>query len=352
MAHITRGETFSDGESVTAARIHKLIDDAVIAEVPAATLTGTIDAARLPASGIAAGVIALTTDKLAGGVAGVLAEVTPDATHFTLSGGALALAAGGVDTTELAAEAVETAKIGDGQVTLEKITSVAASKLLGRGSAAGSGAPEALSIGTGLTLSGTTLSATPSGLCKAFLDLRGQTTTITAIDTSSDWIEVDVSFSVGDFFVATETVGNFANGTPYYIVEVVSTSPNRYKVSASAGGSALNLTSATLPSQDFNGYHIGASLNVSRVEYVDVDGSGGFPSTTPGLKITFTTGIGAAYYTAIIQGDRSWSYDHLPVVPISVVKSSAYIQFGLQHASAWVVPEYQDPYNVDVAIFA
>lgn len=54
--------------------------------------------------------------------------------------------------------------IDAGVVTYAKMQDVsAASRLLGRGSAAGSGDPEEIAIGTGLTLSGTTLSSTNTG---------------------------------------------------------------------------------------------------------------------------------------------------------------------------------------------
>lgn len=57
---------------------------------------------------------------------------------------------------------VTTAKIADGAVSYAKIQSVTASRILGRGSASG-GAPEELTVGSGLSLSGTTLSATGGG---------------------------------------------------------------------------------------------------------------------------------------------------------------------------------------------
>jgi len=59
-------------------------------------------------------------------------------------------------------EAVDTSKLADGAVTYAKVQTVTASRILGRGSASG-GAPEELTVGTGLSLSGTTLSATGGG---------------------------------------------------------------------------------------------------------------------------------------------------------------------------------------------
>ena len=54
-------------------------------------------------------------------------------------------------------DGIVTAKIADSNVTLAKIVNVTATRLLGRGSA-GTGAPQELTVGSGLSLSGTTLS--------------------------------------------------------------------------------------------------------------------------------------------------------------------------------------------------
>lgn len=60
---------------------------------------------------------------------------------------------------------IATAQIADGAVTFAKIVDIsAASRLVGRGSAGGAGDPEQISLGTGLSMSGTTLSASAAGL--------------------------------------------------------------------------------------------------------------------------------------------------------------------------------------------
>lgn len=59
--------------------------------------------------------------------------------------------------SKINANAVETASIMDAAVTKAKIENVAASKLLGRGDS-GTGAPQEITLGTGLSMSGTTVS--------------------------------------------------------------------------------------------------------------------------------------------------------------------------------------------------
>jgi len=53
------------------------------------------------------------------------------------------------------------AAVPDNAITFAKIQDVPASRLLGRGAAGGAGDPEELTVGSGLSLTGTTLSATP-----------------------------------------------------------------------------------------------------------------------------------------------------------------------------------------------
>lgn len=70
-------------------------------------------------------------------------------------------ASAGSNSTTIANNAVTTAKILDAAVTYAKIQDVsAASKLLGRGSAAGAGDVQEITLGTNLSMSGTTLNAT------------------------------------------------------------------------------------------------------------------------------------------------------------------------------------------------
>lgn len=85
----------------------------------------------------------------------------------------------------IANDAVTTAKILDANVTLAKMADLAADRLIGRGNGGGTGVPQAISLGTGLSLSGTTLSASASGGVVPGLDPRSaiyNTFTPTGID--------------------------------------------------------------------------------------------------------------------------------------------------------------------------
>lgn len=72
-------------------------------------------------------------------------------------------ASAGSNSTTIATNAVTTSKILDANVTKAKIENVAADTLLGRGNGGGAGAPQEITLGTGLSMSGTTLNSTGSG---------------------------------------------------------------------------------------------------------------------------------------------------------------------------------------------
>ena len=88
---------------------------------------------------------------------GDVQELTVGST-LVISGTALGVASGGITATQLASDSVTTAKITNDAVTLAKIQNITTNRLLGRGTAA-TGDVEEITIGSGLSLAGTTLSA-------------------------------------------------------------------------------------------------------------------------------------------------------------------------------------------------
>ncbi len=85
-------------------------------------------------------------------------------TNGTLTNERVLTASGRVSITDAGAGSTATLDVPNDAITYAKIQNVsAASRLLGRGSAGGSGDVEELTISTGLTLTGTALSATGSG---------------------------------------------------------------------------------------------------------------------------------------------------------------------------------------------
>ena len=102
---------------------------------------------------ISAGVLSAAAIDLSGAEAtGTLA-----AGRFPALTGPVTTAAGALGTT-IATNAITTTMITDANVTKAKIENIAASMLLGRTSG-GAGAPQEITVGTNLTMTGTTLSA-------------------------------------------------------------------------------------------------------------------------------------------------------------------------------------------------
>lgn len=90
-------------------------------------------------------------------------RVNVDGSTITKPSGVLGVPSGGIGSTQLASNAVTTDKITAANVTLAKIANASAnSKLLGSGASGSGSAYVELTLGTGLSMSGTTLNSTGS----------------------------------------------------------------------------------------------------------------------------------------------------------------------------------------------
>jgi hypothetical protein len=104
------------------------------------------------------------------------------------------------------------ATIGNDVVTYAKMQNVsAASRLIGRGSAGGAGDPEEITLGTGLTMTGTTLSSSSSGGTVTSVDVSGGTTGLTTSGgpvTGSGTITIAGTLAVANGGTGATTAGS------------------------------------------------------------------------------------------------------------------------------------------------
>ena len=154
--------------------------------------------------------------------------MTPNAAQLEISAGTLQVKAGGITATELASNAVTTAKIAastgatDG-VTFAKLQHVTDARLLGR-SAGSNGVPQELTVGTGLALAAGVLTATASaGFALAGFAQKTETQTVTK---AAGWTDI------GDL---TVTVTPQSSASTFLLFAVV----NAACLGSSAGGGAV-----------------------------------------------------------------------------------------------------------------
>ncbi len=183
----------------------------------------------------------------------------------------------GTVATTIAANAVTTAKILDANVTLAKIANAAASsKLVGSG-ASGSGAPYVeLTVGTGLSVSGTTLSATGSGgtVTTTGSPASGNLTKFTGAGSISN---ADLT---GDVTTSGTVATTIANGA-VTLAKIANAAANSKVVGSGASGSGAAYSELTL------GTHLSmasTTLNATIPTALGITIDGGGIAITTGVK--------------------------------------------------------------------
>jgi hypothetical protein len=133
--------------------------------------------------------------------------------------------AGGNETHTGDATGATALTIAANAVTYAKMQDIsAASRLLGRGSASGAGDPQEISVGSGLTMSGTTLSASAAGLAEPLI----------MPSTVMPALEIDVTKFSNTKSISANSTMTFSNATP--------TAGTRTEVKVTADSTARTLT--------------------------------------------------------------------------------------------------------------
>jgi len=197
----------------------------------------------------------IATDKILGrdsSGTGVVEELAVSGgVEFTGSGGIQTSAFTG-DVTKAAGGTSQT--IASSAVTYAKIQDVsAASRLLGRGAGAGAGVTQEISLGTGLSMSGTTLSASAAGTVTS-VDASGGTTGMTFSGgpvTTTGTLTLDGTLAVANGGTGATTaagaltnLGAYPNSNPAGYTSNTGTVTN---VSASGGANISVATGSTTP---------------------------------------------------------------------------------------------------------
>ena len=265
----------------------------------------------------------IATDKILGrdtSGTGVVEELTVGGgVEFTGSGGIQTSAFTG-DVTKAAGGTAQT--IATSAVTYAKIQDIsAASRLLGRGAGAGAGVAQEISLGTGLSMSGTTLSSTAAGSVTS-VDASGGTTGLTFSGgpvTTTGTLTLAGTLDVANGGTGATTaagaltsLGAYPNSNPAGYTANAGTVTN---VSASGGANISVATGSTTPvisqvaaTTTQNGYMTSAQATKldgiaagASVTSVGVDG-GTTGLTTTGGPITSSGTITLAGTLAVANG--------------------------------------------------
>lgn len=286
---VTPGTTITSNTTLDASTLNLL-------GTPSVDVTGSVDGGSLTLGANSvnnAAIIdgAVSTSKIAN-----LAVTEALIAATAVSNGKLATDA--VSTIKIQDSAVTTAKINNDAVTYDKLQNISTNnRLLGRATA-GSGNVEELTIGTNLSISGTTLNADSQKF--ASVVFNGQTALTSGINiltsaASQIFTVTNHGFSNGQLIWITECTGvDAADVNVALYVTVIDSNTFRLSTSqANRSGSVYISASATSSNgkiAHWNSNPILASYNVDGVIKVNV-GDGRY-------AVDFTTNPSSQYYTA------------------------------------------------------
>lgn len=225
---LTAGAGLTGGGDLSADRTFTVVAaDGTITVNPDSIQVGTIQTGNIAADAVTfAKLQNIATDRLLGRDT----AASGDPEELTVGGGVEFTGAGGIQRSALTGDVTAAAgsgstTIANDAVTYAKMQNVsAASRLLGRGSGAGAGDPEEIAIGSGLSMSGTTLTSsgiTPRRVVGVTFDGGGSAPTVGTVGylvapfngTIDQWhIVADASGSaVVDVWKAAGTIPTNAN---------------------------------------------------------------------------------------------------------------------------------------------
>ena len=175
-----------------------------------------------------------------------------------------------------------TAAIDDGSVGLAKLADLAASRLIGRGSAGGTGVPQAITIGSGLSMTGTVLATTGGGM-------------------SVNVYEYDASTGGGN---RTPTAN-----TRYWIVEGCgggARGSDGGTTSGGSGGAAGMYTCLVIPSAQFASGSVSITVGAGGTEWAQFAGTSEIRRVSDGVILWQAQGAKADVALSSFGSSASW----------------------------------------------
>ena len=163
------------------------------------------------------------------------------------------------------------AAVPNDAITYAKMQNVsAASRIIGRGSSAGAGDPQELSVGTGLAISGTTISAVADGVAIVFIIDGGGSAITTGV---KGYIEIPFSCTITGWTLVADQSGSividvWASDYATYPPTVADTIAGTEKPTLSAADKAQDLTlsswTTALSAGDVLGFNVDSAATVER----------------------------------------------------------------------------------------